>query len=237
DIGPDQAVARATVPVATADVRTARMFPNPAIGVNAGRDEPILGGLIAFRLPILGQIGAHVRAAERALDQTRLEMTLALWGPRHDAPIAYYTGARADDELALAPQIQTLTRRVAQIAGERYDAGAGALLEKLQADLIDARAQQDVSDRAAALRVARLELARMVGVGSEGLPPLADSLATVGPMPVLDALVAGAERAHPELRALEAERFAADARGRAARADLRPTFNLELGVELLDPTT
>src|SRR6476646_1269827 len=76
DVGPDQAVARSQLPIAAADVRTARMFPNPSLFANAGRAEPIVAGGLTLRLPILGQIGAHVRAAERALEQTRLEVTL-----------------------------------------------------------------------------------------------------------------------------------------------------------------
>ena len=237
DVGPDQAVVRAQLPVAAADVRSARMFPNPTIGVNGGRSEPIVAGVLTLHLPILGQREAHVRAAERALEQTRLETTLSLWRLRHDARIAYYTAARADDELAIARQVETLTKRVAQIAAERYDAGAGSLLEKLQAQLVEDRALQDVLDRQAVLRVAELELARFVGLPAGGLPPLADSLGTVGATPPIDALLAEAERAHPELRAFEAERFAAEARAHAARADRRPTFNLDVGIELLDPTT
>jgi cobalt-zinc-cadmium efflux system outer membrane protein len=237
DVGPDQAVVRAQLPVAAADVRAARMFPNPSIGVNAGRAEPIVAGVLTLRLPILGQREAHVRAAERALELTRLETTLLLWRLRHDARLAYYTAARADDELAIARQIEVLTRRVAQIAAERYDAGAGSLLEKLQAQLVEDRALQDVLDRQAALRVAGLELARFIGLPAGTLPPLGDPLGTVGATPPIEALLAEAERAHPELRALEAERFAAEARGRAARADRRPVFNVDLGVELLDATT
>jgi len=237
DVGPDQAVARSQLPIAAADVRTARMFPNPSLFANAGRAEPIVAGGLTLRLPILGQIGAHVRAAERALEQTRLEVTLALWRLRHDARLAYYTAARAGDELIIARQIETLTRRVAQIAAERYDAGAGSLLEKMQAQLVEDRALQDVLDRQAIERVARLELARLVGEPGGTLPPLADALGTVGTTPPIEALLGDAEREHPELRALAAERFAAEARAHAARADRRPIFNVDLGVELLDPSS
>jgi cobalt-zinc-cadmium efflux system outer membrane protein len=237
DVGPDQAVARANIPIAAADVRTARMFPNPTLGANAGRAEPIVAGVLTLRLPILGQLGARVRAAERALEQTRLETTLALWRLRRDTRVAYYTAARAEEELGIARQVQTLTRRVAQIAAERFDAGAGSMLEKLQAQLVDDRAEQDLIDREAAVRVARLELARIVGLDPAALPGLADALATVGATPPLEALLAAAERAHPELRALDAERFAAEARMHAARADRRPTLAVDLGVELLDPLT
>jgi cobalt-zinc-cadmium efflux system outer membrane protein len=237
DVGPDQAVARAQLPIAAAEVRTARMFPNPSIYANGGKSEPIVAGGLTLRLPILGQIGARVRAAEKALEQTRLEVTLSLWKLRHDARIAYYTAARASDELLIARQIETLTKRVAQIAAERYDAGAGSLLEKLQAQLLEDRALQDVLDRQAVERVARLDLARFVGEPDGVLPALADALGTVGPTPAIDALLGDAGRLHPELHALEAERFAAEARAHSARAELRPAFNVDLGVELLDPTT
>jgi cobalt-zinc-cadmium efflux system outer membrane protein len=237
DVGPDQAVARAQLPIAAAEVRTARMFPNPTIGANAGRSEPVVAGVLTLHLPILGQRGARVRAAEKGLEQTRLEVTLSLWRLRHDARLAYYVVARATDELAIARQIETLTRRVAQIAAERYDAGAGSLLEKMQAQLLEDRALQDLLDRQAVERVARLELARLVGEPSGTLPPLGDALGTVGATPPIEALLAEAERQHPELRELDAERFAAEARAHAARADRRPVFNVDLGVELLDPTT
>ena len=237
DVGPDQAVARAQLPIAAADVHTARMFPNPTIGANAGRAEPVVAGVLTLHLPILGQREAHVRAAQRGLEQTRLETELSLWRLRHDARLAYYNAVRADDELAIAQQVEGLTRRVAEIAATRYDAGAGSLLEKMQAQLVEDRARQDVNDRAALARVARLELGRIAGLGAEELGALADALGTVGSTPDLASLLAGAERAHPELRALEAERFAAESRARAARADRRPVFNVDLGVELLDPIT
>lgn len=237
EVGPDQAVAQAALPVAQADVRTARMLPNPALAANAGRAEPVFAAGLTLHLPILGQRGAHVRAAERALAQTRLAVGLSLWQLRHDGRIAYYAAVRADEELEIARQLEALTGRVAAIAAERYAAGAGSLLEKLQAALVHDRAAQDVVDRTTARGVARLELARLVGIDADALPPLADRLDVVGPTPGETALLAAAAREHPELRALEAERFAAEARAQAARADRRPSFDLDLGLEVLDPST
>jgi cobalt-zinc-cadmium efflux system outer membrane protein len=85
--------------------------------------------------------------------------------------------------------------------------------------------------------VARIELARQLGASVEAVGPLVDPLATVGPTPPLEQLLADAARLHPELRAVERERSAALARGRAARADRRPIPVLEAGFELLDPST
>ena len=216
EVGPDQAVAQSLLPVAEAEVRTARMFPNPSLGLSGGRSEPVAAATLTLHLPILGQRGAHVRAAEKALEQTRLEALSSLWKLRHDARIAYYTQARAAEELAIALEVEQLTRRVAEIAATRYDAGAGSMLEKLQA---------------------RLELARLAALPLEAVAQLADPLARVGDTPPPETLLAEAEKAHPELRALEAERFAALARVQSARADRRPLFSLDLGAELLDPST
>ncbi|MDB4968879.1 MAG: tolC [Myxococcales bacterium] len=237
EVGPDQAVAQSLLPIAQAEVRSARMFPNPTLGVNAGRAEPVFAASLTLHLPLLGQRGAHVRAAEKALEQSRLESLSSLWQLRHDARIAYYTVARAEEELAIAQQVEQLTRRVADIAATRYDAGAGSMLEKLQAQLVHDRGLQDVSDRAAVLGVARLELARLAALPSETVTSLSDPLSAVGTTPSPESLLADAAKAHPELRALEAERFAALARVQAARADRRPLFALDLGVEILDPST
>jgi cobalt-zinc-cadmium efflux system outer membrane protein len=237
EVGPDQAVAQSLLPVAQAEVRSARMFPNPTLGFSAGRAEPVAAASLTLHLPILGQRGAHVRAAERAFEQARLEAVGSLWRLRHDARIAYYTVARADEELAIAKQVEQLTLRVADIAAKRFDAGAGSMLEKLQAQLVHDRAQQDVIDRTTALGVARLELARLIGLPAEAVSSLSDALAAVGATPPADSLLAEAAKAHPELRALEAERFAAEARAQAARADRRPLFALDVGAEVLDPAT
>src|SRR5437867_592444 len=97
--GPEQAAAAALVPIARAEVRSARMLPNPGVVLGAGRSEPLFSAALQARLPIFGQRGAHVRAAERALAQTAGEVAFARWRFRHDARVAYYAVARADDEV------------------------------------------------------------------------------------------------------------------------------------------
>jgi cobalt-zinc-cadmium efflux system outer membrane protein len=151
--------------------------------------------------------------------------------------VAYYAAARAEAELQIARDVAVLTRRVADMAAERFDVGAGSRLEKEQAALLGVRAQQDVVDRQAVLRVTRLELARFVGLSLEELQQLGDPLAKSGPTPPLADLLDQASRTHPELRTLTAEKRAADARALAARAELRPMFVLDLIGEVLDPST
>jgi cobalt-zinc-cadmium efflux system outer membrane protein len=235
--GPDQAAAAGQLDVAAADLRTARMWPNPGLVVSAGRAEPVFYGGLQLRLPIFGQYGARAQAGERALQQTAAEVALARWRLRHDARLAYYASALADEEVAIVVEAEALSRRMAEMAHEKFEVGTGTRLDDRQSALVNVRAVQEVSDRRAAARIARLGLARLMGAAADQLGAPADALATVGATPPLEALLQEARARHPELRALEAARLAANARARAARADRRPAPTLELGLEVLDPST
>lgn len=235
--GPDQAVARSIVPVAQAEVRTAGMLANPALVLSGGQSEPVFAAALQLKLPLLGQRGARVRAAERGADLALAAAQLALWRLRRDARVAYYAVARAEEMVAIAAEIELLTGRVAEMARKRFDAGAGTRLERDQAALIHVRSLQEVSDRRAAAQVARIELARLLGVAPAELGPLRDPLAQVGATPPMERLIDEARASHPELRALAAEEQAARARAQLARVERRPYPGLELTAELLDPST
>jgi len=235
--GPEALAASAQVPVARAEIHTARTFPNPGLTIGAGKSEPIIAGALQLRLPIFGQRGARVEAARRAAEQTSAEVTATRWKLRHDARIAYYAVARADEEVVIAGEVVTLAQRIYDMAREKFQVGTGTRLDERQASLVLVKAQQDVVDRRAVAGVARLELARQLGASVDELGPVADPLQAVGEVPSLEELLRAARDRHPELRALGAEREAALARRRSARAELRPAPTLELGVELLDPAT
>ncbi len=115
--------------------------------------------------------------------------------------------------------------------------GAGNRLDDRQAQLVAARALQDVVDRRQVAAAARLELGRLLGSLSRRAAAVARCLAQLRPVPTLDALLETARGQHAELRILAAQRDAAVARARAARADRRPVPTLELGLEVLDPST
>ena len=235
--GPEQAVVAAQIDLARAEVHTQRLFPNPALTVGLARSEPIFSAALAFRLPVFGQRSARVHAAEAGLEQTAREVALARWRLRHDGRVAYYALARDEEEVAISVEVEALTRRIAEMAEERYQVGSGTQLDARQASLVHLRSGADVVDRRAVARVGRLELARMLGAPVEEVGSPADALGTFGPSPPLADLLAAARALHPELRAIDAERAAALARARAARAERRPVPTLELGFELLNPQT
>src|SRR5258706_5890766 len=113
--GPEQRLASAQVPVARAEIRSARMFPNPGLTLGGGKSEPVFDAVLQLRLPIFGQRGAHIRAAERGAEQVAEEASAARWKLRHDARVAYYAAVRADDQVAIAVEVEALTRRIADI--------------------------------------------------------------------------------------------------------------------------
>ncbi len=233
--GPEQAAARAQIAVTHADVETATMWPNPTLRFNGQRSSPMFTGALQAPLPIFGQRGARIDAASATVDQTRAEADLAVWRLRRDARIAYYAAVRANDEIVIAAELEALTQRIAKMAASRYEVGSGPRLEQEQAALLHARAVQDSADRQALAMTTRAELARLLGVPLEGLGQLTDPLDRSGPMPPLDEVLAGADSHHPALRALAHEHAAAQARGTAARAALRPTPIVEIGVDMQEP--
>ena len=235
--GPDQVVATSTVAVSRADVRTARLFPNPGIIIGGGRSEPIINASVVVRLPIFGQRGIQRRAAEANARQVEHEAVATRWRLRRDARLAYYNVAKADEEVTIAIEVEQLTARMTAMAAERLEVGSGNRLDERQASLVHGRALQDVSDRRALSTAARIELARQLRRRVEDVGPLADPLETIGAAQPVDELIAMGTAAHPELRALVDSRVAAELRARSARADLRPTLSLEAGVEVLDPST
>ena len=232
--GPDQAVAAGQAEVARAEVKTARMLPNPVFLVGAGKSEPQLNFALTQRLPIFGQRGAAIRAAERGYAQARAEAESTRWKLRRDGRVAYYAAERAAEEVSIAEAVEALTRRIAEIAAKRFEAGAGTRLEKEQGSLLHVRALQDVSDRRAAARLARLELLRLLGATEAEVGALVDPLEVVGPTPPLAELLENARSHHPSLVALVAEREATLARAESARAERRPVPSLEIGAELLN---
>ena len=235
--GPDQAVTFGQAEVSRADISTARMLPNPVFLIGVGRSEPRVNLSLSQRLPIFGQHGAAVAAAEKGFLQARAEAQASRWRLRHDARVAYYAVLRAEEEVVIAVAVEALTGRIAEIAAKRLDAGAGTRLEKEQGSLVHVRALQDVSDRKAAARVSRFELFRLLGAGEAEVGALVDPLDRVGATPPLEELLAAARDRHPELRALIAERAAALAREHTARTERRPLPTLEIGAELLDAGT
>jgi cobalt-zinc-cadmium efflux system outer membrane protein len=169
--------------------------------------------------------------------QAEAQTALDLWRIRHDARLIYYTAVRAQDELAIAEEIERLTRKVADMAEERFNAGAGNRLEKEQAALVHVRAEQDVSDRRAAREIARMALARLIQLEPAAIGDLRDALQSVGPTPSIAELLKESPEHHPEIGELQRERDAATARAMLARAERIPVPTIEVGGDVLNAPT
>jgi cobalt-zinc-cadmium efflux system outer membrane protein len=234
---PESRVARAGIPIAQGELMTAEMIPNPTLSTALARSEPVYTLSLAFHLPYLGQKQALERAAERGVMQAEAQTALDLWHIRHDARLVYYAAVRAKDERTIAEELESLSRKVADMADERFNAGAGNRLEKEQAALVHVRAEQDVSDRRTVEQIARLSLARLVQFDPAVLGELGDKLASVGPTPDLERLLDESLKKHPEIDELQRERDLATARVLLAKAERIPSPTIEVGADVLNPST
>lgn len=234
--GPEALAIAAEVAVARADVRAAGAISNPTIAGIGAFVEPIATASLQLRLPIFGQRGAHVRAAEEAVRAAQASVDRQRWMLRREARLAYYDAARADAAVAIANDLEALVAQVARIAAARLEAGTGSRLEQQQAALLHARSLQEVRDRQSDARRSRLALGRLLGATEAGTALLSDPLERVGSTPTLEALLTAASQ-HPDLRLSDAVMQVAQAQADAARADLRPLPTLDLGVDLLEHAT
>jgi cobalt-zinc-cadmium efflux system outer membrane protein len=212
-----------------AAVRTARLIPNPDVGVDFTQDVPHYG--ITFNIPI--EIG---RKRGRRIDLAKEELTLAevdlqteMRTVRHDVRAAFYSLLAADQQVQLADTALTIARSLHDAAQQRFDAGAAPRLEVLQADLGVARAETDL-DLARSARTA--QQATLDGVLN--LPPqrmlapagaLSDHLAA----PAFDSALALATASNVDLVRLDKEITIEQRRLDLVRAERTPTPVFSVG--------
>jgi len=234
DTSPTAELIRAQVRVAKGRVIADGALPNPQLVLGGAPTSPHFSAGLQAKLPIFGQRGAQIAAAEAAAIQSEAEVRAQLAGLRRDARIAYYAAARLDEERRIAAELERLTGIVENVAKERYETGAGNGLDAAQASLAHLASQREVADRASTSRIAKLELARLLGALDTAERTLADPLARVGSTPSDAVLLGAALDRHPQVLAGRRAREAALARVRSARAARRPTLTAELGLSMVE---
>jgi len=233
---PELAAARLAIPAAEAGAEAAGALPNPTLGASLGPDEPAVFGTVEQRLPVFGQRSSAVSAAAAEIPVARAAVSQRELQLRAEVRRAYYALAAAQEQVTVAGDTARLFGELAEMAARKFEAGSSPQLDVEQAALAQRRASQDVEDRRAALQIARLHLATILGEAPESDIGAADPLLPLpGTRPLVD-LLRGVEQ-HPEVGSAEREREAALARADRERAAVRPTPAVSLEVERLsDPS-
>lgn len=219
---PDLVAQRLNLRVAEAGIEAAGQLPNPTVAGSVGPDEPTVFGSIDLKLPLFGQRGTAVAAAERERSVAEIETLTRAVRVRAEVRRAYFAVAAAQAQVALTEDAARLAVQLAALAEQKFKLGAAPRLEVEQASLLQKRAAQDTLDRQAQLTDARQVLATLLGEGPGGEELSADEpILPVPEAPALADLLARVGR-HPEVQLAQSQRDAALARAQRERASVRP---------------
>lgn len=230
DASPDLKAARETVRAAQSAVETAGQLINPTLAVSVGPDQPQLFGTIDVKLPILGQRGTAIAAAERDVQAAQADAQTRSVMLRAAVRRAYAALAAAQERARLARDAFELAADLEKRAQARVQTGIAPQLEAVQAGLGRRKAAQERDDRAAALTGAREELGRLIAAPDSSGLEAADPLFPLPDAPPLEALLSKSEQ-HPEVESFRRQRDAALARAQRERAAVRPIPDVSLEFE------
>lgn len=218
----------ASLAAVEADRRSASAHPNPVISygrLRPGRASTMFDGSrqqdVAIEQPLLlgGQRRARMDAAERAVDAARARVAVSRMTRAADAALAFVSLQAAQSRQAAATA--ALNRLEDIVASASMNPAAHPYAEqRLAFERADWRAALSAAD--AELAAARQRLADMLDIADW-------RTLVVVPLNPLDLVAANGERSdHLALHAARLEETAAEAAGRAARAERFPQVSLGL---------
>ena len=225
---PDVAAARLNVRVAEAGIQTAGQFANPVVSGSYGPDAPTWIGTVDVKLPLLGQRGAAVAAAERERDTARAEVATKELAVQAAVRRAYFALAAAQAQAQFAAEASRLALELEQLSTRKFETGSAPRLEVEQATVTRRQAEQDQIDREAATSAAQVELGKLLGTESE--LSARDPLLPIPTAPPLEQLVAKAGQ-HPEVQTLRRQQDAALARAQRERTAVRPVPDVSVAFQ------
>ncbi|MET0321075.1 MAG: TolC family protein [Duganella sp.] len=236
---------------AQVDVQAAAYLPNltaTASAVNANADfiqasdgtryqsrtsSRAYGLNLDWTLFDFGLRDAQVDAARQALTAAAAAQDETIQAVFMQVAQAYYDLLSLQGALAASIEAEHAANESFMAAEAKYDAGAGALADKLQARTTLAQAALDTVRAGGALEIARGAFLQALGMAVDTPFTLAADQAAApgaGYAESIGAMLETAKRAHPTLVAAQAQVRAAEANVRAAKAALWPQISLSAGL-------
>lgn len=231
----DLAAARQQRAVALAGVRIAQQRPNPSVAFTALRDEPHEGLFFNQPLELGSKRQRRIEVARQESLLTDLDIAGVTRQVRRNVRAAYYAVAFARAESDRRGQVLKLAQRLRQIAQERYEAGAVAQLEVIQAELEVSRAEADFRVGQQQEKVALSQLNALLNEPAETAWDMASSLEDLPPRTELGQLVQRAAAANAELQRLGQEQKVEESRRGLLKAERIPNLDLEYGLDFNSP--
>ena len=154
--------------LALAGLTTARLLPNPTLGFTAARDTPHEGVSLDLPIELGGKRGKRIAVAQE--EQRSIDIDIAVLGQqvRRRTREAFFRSLAARAQTVQAKAALDLSRRVRDLVQQRFEAGAVAQLEVLQADVELARSTADYETTAQLERSADVTLAALLNRSIDG---------------------------------------------------------------------
>ncbi len=221
--------------VAAEEVHVAEAWSNPVLTFTTSRYTAKLSGAASLPLPLFGQRGTAVRAAEADASTARLDVDVVRSEMRWNATLAWVDTWQASERARLLALTESETDHLLGIARDRFDAGTAPQLDVIRATADQARARADAEAAAGMVAASASQLAVWLGLDPREPLAIAGGPSLPDALPPIDVLMARAA-AHPRLRRDEAEARAADRHVEHERRLRFPAVSLELAVNVGDPT-
>jgi cobalt-zinc-cadmium efflux system outer membrane protein len=223
--------------IARAQVRVAGTLANPTLSVQSATRTVGLGTWVTVPLPLFGQRGTAVDAAEADVGVSARELSMAQNEARFFATVAWIELWAAQERAHLLDGAAADTEHLLAVTQERFDAGSVPRVDVVRARAGSARAKADLASAQASVRSAALRLTPFLGVEpsddtelrAEGVIEYAAEL------PELPTLLRR-QVEHPALRRDRAQISAADAHLRSEQRQRWPIVNVDIGANQFDQT-
>jgi len=231
----DLAAARERRAVAAAGVRIARQIPNPTFNFTALRDTPHEGVFIDQPLEIGGQRGHRIDLARQEGGLTEVEIAALERQVRRNTREAFYNLAFARAESARLTEVLKLAQRLQQIARERFEAGAVAQLEVIQASLEASRADADLRVAQQEENVSLSQLNALLNEPAQTPWELGEALSSLPTPVLLPDLIRRAYTSNAELEHVAQEMKVEQSRRGLLSAQRIPNLELQFGTDFNAP--
>jgi cobalt-zinc-cadmium efflux system outer membrane protein len=231
----DLIAARRQREIATAGIRIAGQRPNPTFSFGASRDTPHESLFVDQPLEIGGKRGRRIEVAKQEGALTDVEIAALERQIRHQTRLAYfaYAWSRADTERL--GKLVEIAQRLKDISQERFNAGAVAELEVIQAGLGLARAQADYQVAGQREKVALSQLNTLLNVASTTAWQISSPISEAPPEISLQDLLTRAYQANPALQQLAQQEKIEESRRRLLKAERIPDLGVGFGADFNSP--
>ncbi len=231
----DLAAARLRQNVAQAGVRIAGQIPNPSATFSASRDVPHESLLLDQPFELGPKRSRRMGLARQQVGLTNVEIDTLARQVRRRVREAYYGAVLARRQTGQRAQALELTKRLRDIAKERFDAGDVPQLEVIQTELEVSRAEAEYEVARQRERVSYSQLSVLLNEPPGTIWEPETPLEEMPPRVSLEELVQRAQNTNPDLQHLSQEQKVELSRKALLRAERIPNFDVQFGSDFNAP--